>query len=438
METDAKTSSGQPAAARDARASGGGAADGASSRALVRHDVVVVGGGLVGASLAIALERVGVDVAMVEAAPAGALPAVFDQRNLSFAEATVNALSALGVMQRLRLPPAPIRRIHASRNGDFGRVVLEASDYGRDRFGQVVVASDFGQALESRLAELRGFTRYRPARFLGFAADEMQDDARVLRIADADGERRIAARLVVAADGTRSGVRSALGIGVREHDYGQALFVARLRAARAPDGTAWERFGADGPTALLPRGDGHYGVVHGVASDEAEAVAALDDAAWLARLQRAFGWRAGAFLAIGPRSAHPALRLVADRCVAPRAALVGNAAQTLHPVGAQGFNLGLRDALTLAELIGDGAGGDPGADALLQAYALRRMPDRERTLAFSDGLARVTATEDPLLRPLRSLGLAAVQRLPTLQARVVGGAMGYRGDVPRLCRGVDA
>jgi 2-octaprenyl-6-methoxyphenol hydroxylase len=446
METDAKTPSGQPVAARDARALGGGAADGASRRALVRHDVVVVGGGLVGASLAIALERAGVDVAMVEAAPAGALPAVFDQRNLSFAEATVNALSALGVMQRLRLPPAPIRRIHASRNGDFGRVVLEAADYGRDRFGQVVVASDFGQALESRLAELRGFTRYRPARFLGFEgadvdgerSEDTQGDARVLRVADAGGERRIAARLVVAADGTRSGVRSALGIGVREHDYGQTLFVARLRTARAPDGTAWERFGADGPTALLPRGDGHYGVVHGVASDEAEAVAALDDAAWLARLQRAFGWRAGAFLAIGPRSAHPALRVVADRCVAPRAALVGNAAQTLHPVGAQGFNLGLRDALILAELIGDGAGGDPGADALLQAYALRRMRDRERTLAFSDGLARVTATEEPLLRPLRSLGLAAVQRLPTLQARVVGGAMGYRGDVPRLCRGVDA
>lgn len=446
METDAKTSSGQPAAARDARAGRGAAGDATSRHALVRHDVVIVGGGLVGASLAIALERVGVDVAMVEAAPAGALPAVFDQRNLSFAEATVNALSALGVMQRLRLPPAPIRRIHASRNGDFGRVVLEAVDYGRDRFGQVVVASDFGQALESRLAELRGFTRYRPARFLGFDGpdvdgarlDGTQGDARVLRVADADGERCIAARLVVAADGTRSGVRSALGIDVREHDYGQALFVARLRAARAPDGTAWERFGADGPTALLPRGDGHYGVVHGVASIEADAVAALDDAAWLARLQRAFGWRAGAFLSIGPRSAHPALRVVADRCVAARAVLVGNAAQTLHPVGAQGFNLGLRDALTLAELIGDGAGGDPGAEAPLQAYALRRAPDRARTLAFSDGLARITAGQDPLLRPLRSLGLAAVQRSPTLQARVVGGAMGYRGDVPRLCRGIGA
>lgn len=433
METGAKTSGGTAPAGGQARAPTGVAA----------HDVVIVGGGLVGASLAIALDRIGVGVAMVEASPAGALPAVFDERNLSFAEATVNALSVLGVMQRLRLPPAPIRRIHASREGDFGRVVMDAADYGRDRFGQVVVASDFGQALESRLVELRGFTRYRPARFLGFDEDGAAvsampaDGVRVLRIAGDAGERRLAARLVVAADGTRSAVRAALGIGAREHDYGQALFVARLRAARAPDGTAWERFGAHGPTALLPRGDGHFGVVHGVASAEADAVAALPDADWLARLQRAFGWRAGQFLSIGPRSAHQALRLVAERCIAPRAVLVGNAAQTLHPVGAQGFNLGLRDALTLAELIGEGAG-DPGADALLQAHARRRAPDRERTLAFSDGLARVTAGDDPLLRPLRSAGLAAMQRSSTLQAWLVGGAMGYRGDVPALCRGAEA
>lgn len=394
------------------------------------HDVVIVGGGLVGASLAIALDRAGIDVAMVEAAPAGALPAVFDQRNLSFAEATVNALSALGVLQKLKLPAAPIRRIHVSRNGDFGRVRLEATDYGRESFGQVVVARDFGEALEARLAELTHLVRYRPARFIGLQGDV--NGVRVLRIDAGDGEQLLSARLLVAADGTRSGVRASLGIGVAEHDYGQALFVARMRAARLPDGSAWERFGDDGPTALLPRGDGGYGVVHGVARARADAVAALDDGAWLARLQQVFGWRAGRFLEVGPRSVYPALQLRAERITAARAALVGNAAQTLHPVGAQGFNLGLRDALTLAELL-EGAD-DPGAGALLAEYALRRREDRTRTLAFSDGLARITADASPVLRPLRSAGLLAAQRLPALQAWLVGGAMGYRGDVPRLCR----
>ncbi|HVR81071.1 MAG TPA: 2-octaprenyl-6-methoxyphenyl hydroxylase [Luteimonas sp.] len=395
------------------------------------HDVVIVGGGLVGASLAIALDRIGVDVALVEATPAGALPAVFDQRNLSFADATINALTALGVLQKLRAPTGAIRRIHVSRSGDFGRVRLDAADYGRDAFGQIVVARDFGEALEARLAELTHLTRYRPARFVGL--DDAENDARDLRIVDAQGEHTLSARLLVAADGTRSGVREALGIGAEAHDYAQTLFVARVRAVRAPDGTAYERFGDDGPTALLPRGDRHYGVVHGVARDQADAVAALDDSAFLARIQQVFGWRVGRLLSVGMRSAYPALRMRAARIVAARAVLVGNAAQTLHPIGAQGFNLGLRDALTLAELIEAGVT-DPGSESLLAAYAQHRHDDRERTLAFSDGLAKLTANPAPLLRPLRSAGMLALELLPSAQALLVGGAMGYRGDVPKLCR----
>lgn len=396
------------------------------------HDVVIVGGGLVGASLAIALSRIGRDVALVEATPAGALPPVFDQRNLSFAEATVHALTALDVMRHLALPPAPIRAIHVSRAGDFGRVRLDARAHGRDAFGQVVVASDFGAALEARLAGLPGLARYRPARFTGFD-DDRDGGARVLRLALADGrEERLRARLVVAADGAHSAVRGALGIGAEVHDYGHDLFVARMRSRHAPDGDAWERFGEHGPTALLPRGDGHYGVVHGVAREDAEAVAECDDAAWIARIQRAFGWRVGEFIATGQRSRYPAMRLVASAITAPRAVLVGNAAQSLHPVGAQGFNLGLRDALTLAELLEDDV--DPGSEAVLAAHARRREEDRRRTLEFSHGLALATTQSSALARPLRSAGLLAAARLPSLQGWLVGGAMGYRGVVPRLCR----
>lgn len=394
------------------------------------HDVLVVGGGLVGASLAIALDAQGLDVGMVEATPAGALPAVFDQRNLSFAEATVNALTALGVMPLLRAPTGAIRRIHVSRRGDFGRMQLRADDHGRDEFGRVVVARDFGEALEARLSQLTRLTRYRPARFVGLGA--IDPSQRRIRIADDAGEHEIGARLLVAADGTRSAVRAALGIAAREQDYAQTLFVARLHAQRPPDGTAYERLTANGPTALLPRGDGHYGLVHGVAREEAEAVAALDDAGFLARVQHAFGWRAGRFLACGARSSYPIVGSVAEALVAPRAVLVGNAAQTLHPIGAQGFNLGLRDALTLAECIAEADG--IGDAAMLVRYAQRRAPDRERTLAFSDGLAKLTSNDAPLLRPLRSAGFVAGDAMGWLQGWLVGGAMGYRGDVPVLCR----
>lgn len=399
------------------------------------HDVLIVGGGLVGASLAIALDAQGLDVGMVEAAPAGALPPVFDQRNLSFAEATLNALQALGVLPLMRAPTGPIRRIHVSRRGDFGRMLLDAQAYGRGEFGRVVVARDFGEALEARLLQLQHLTRYRPARFVGLG--EGDDGLRHVRIADANGERTLRARLLVAADGARSALREVLGITTREHDYGQTLFVARLRTQRAPDGTAYERLTDHGPTALLPRGDGHYGLVHGVPREDAEAVAALDDAVFLARVQDAFGWRAGRFLSVGERSSYPMLGCVADALVAPRAVLVGNAAQSIHPLGAQGFNLGLRDALTLAECIA-GHAGDPGDDDVLRRHAARREEDRNRTIAFSDGLAKLTANNAPLLRPLRSAGLVAGDAFGWLQGWLVGGAMGYRGDVPALCRKVAA
>lgn len=395
------------------------------------HDVVIVGGGLVGASLAIALQRIGVDCALVEATAAGAPPAVFDQRNLSFAAATVNALTALGVMARLRSATGPIRRIHVSRAGDFGRVTLDAADYDRPWFGQVVVARDFGLALEARLAELPALARYRPARFVRLGA--VVDGRRPVVIAGDSGEQTLNARLVVGCDGTTSNVRQAVGIGTDEQDYLQTLFVARARAERGPDGTAWERFTDSGPTALLPRGDRHYGLIHTVPRAEAAAVAALDDAAFLARAQAAIGWRAGRLLEVGPRSAYPLARVLARELVAERVVLMGNAAQTIHPIGAQGFNLGLRDALTLAELI-EHDRNDPGSAGQLAAYVARRGPDREQTLAFSDGLARFTGNERPAARGLRSLGLLAASASGSLKATLVGGAMGFRGEVPALCR----
>ncbi|MEO6155910.1 MAG: 2-octaprenyl-6-methoxyphenyl hydroxylase [Thermomonas sp.] len=395
------------------------------------HDVLIVGGGLVGASLAIALDGLGLDVGMLEASPAGALPAGFDERNLSFAEATVNALTALGVMPLLRNPSGRIQRIHVSRAGDFGRIQLDAGEHRREEFGRVVVARDFGDALETRLLQLRSLTRYRPARFI--AVEPMDDGHRVIRIAGENGENSVRARLLVAADGARSSVRAALGIDADDHDYGQTLFVTRLRSQRPPDGTAYERLTANGPTALLPRGDGFFGLVHGVSRNEADAVAALDEAGFLARVQSIFGWRAGRFLSCGQRSAYPIVGCVAQQLIAPRAVLVGNAAQSLHPVGAQGFNLGLRDALTLAECIAEHAD-DAGAEAVLSHYAQRRQQDRERTLAFSDGLARLSANDAPLLRPLRSAGLVMGDSQAWLQGWLVGGAMGFRGDVPEMCR----
>lgn len=392
-------------------------------------DILILGGGLVGCSLACALEGRGLRAGLLEASLPAATPPGFDERRLALAAASLNALGALGVLGELATPPSPLRRIHVSRVGDFGSVRLDARDSGREAFGGVVAARELGLALERRLAALADTRLLRPARVEGVA----QQPDRVLVHATVAGEARtLSTRLLVGADGTRSFAREALGIGSETVDYGQTLFVCALAAERAADGTAYERFSEQGPVALLPTGR-DYGAICTVDSADAGRVAAMDDEAYREYFQSRFGWRAGRVTRVGRRSAHPLARVLAARLDAPRALLVGNAAQTLHPIGAQGFNLGLRDALTLAELLE--GGGDPGGEALRAAYVAARREDRERTLAFSDGLARATANRSEPLRALRSLALVALGNLPGLAAPLASGAMGFRGRVPRLARG---
>ncbi|MGQ0800897.1 MAG: 2-octaprenyl-6-methoxyphenyl hydroxylase [Pseudomarimonas sp.] len=391
------------------------------------HEILIVGGGLVGGSVACALAAAGRDVALIEATdPQTATPPSFDERNLALAAASVSALSTLGVLQHLRTPPSPVRRIHVSRVGDFGALRLDASEYGREALGGVVIARELGAALEARLAQLPTLTRYRPQRFVNLHADN--DSIAVECVATSSASvstsLRLSARLLLACDGSDSSVRVALGIQSDDHDYRQSLIVSALQADRPHAGQAWERFTASGPLAMLPRADGSYGCVCGVASEHVESLMALPDHAWLAELQQRFGGRAGRFLRVGKRSVYPITSRISHALVAPRALLLGNAAQTLHPIGAQGFNLGLRDALDVAELIADAA--DPGAPQVLQHYPARRQSDRQQTIAFSDGLARLTTSESLPHHVLRSFGLLVLANAPGLRAPMLSAAMGYR------------
>ncbi len=391
-------------------------------------DILILGGGLVGCSLACALEGSGLRVGLVEASLPNSPAPGFDERKLALAAASLNALGALGVLAEMTSLPSPIRRIHVSRAGDFGAVRLSAAELGREAFGGVVSARELGQALERRLSRLQGTQLLRPCTVTGI---EVADDAVTVRLQGEEGQSTARARLLVAADGTRSSARNALGIPAEEFDYGQSLLVCSVGTDRPADGTAYERFTGDGPVALLPIAR-DYGSVCAVGSDEAASVMAMDDRQYMDYFQRRFGWRAGRIERIGRRSAYPITRVLAERLVAPRAVLVGNAAQTIHPIGAQGFNLGLRDALSLAELMDTV---DPGSPALLAAYVESRREDRQDTLAFSDGLVRSTTSPGASMRLLRSLGLLALGHVPGLSAPLVAGAMGFRGRVPRLARG---
>ncbi|MGH8040957.1 MAG: 2-octaprenyl-6-methoxyphenyl hydroxylase [Rudaea sp.] len=394
-------------------------------------DVLIVGGGLVGASLAIALNDAGLRVAMVEAAPlqVDAQPS-YDERNLALARASVNALTALGVWAHVAARATPIRKIHVSRQGEFGALRLHAAKHGVDAFGAVLPARELGNGLLACLDACRSLQRLAPAKV---AAIHAKTDVIEATLSTAQGVRTLRTRLLVGADGTASFVRTTLGIEAETTDYCQTAFVATVTPERAPD-CAYERFTATGPVALLPLKERRAGVVLTVPTADAAHVAALDDARFIELLHARFGWRLGHLTRPGRRVSYPLRGVLAQRLTAPRAVLVGNAAQTLHPIGAQGFNLGLRDALTLAELLIETARADddPGDPALLAEYSNRRREDREGTSATSNALARWSANEAPPLKLLRSLGLLALDRIPPLQSALVRRGMGFRGVVPRL------
>ena len=383
--------------------------------------VLIVGGGLVGASLAIALDMVGCRVTMVEAVAARTdQQPSYDERNLALARATVNGLEAIGVWPLVAARATAIRHIHVSRAGEFGSARLDAARHGVDALGWTLPARELGAALLQSLEQCQRLVRLAPASLVGL---EKHGEGWRAQIRQGQQLQKIDAALLVGADGTESFVRSQLGIGVDTHDYAQTVFVCTVTPERDPAHRAWERFSDEGPIALLPLGERRCGLVLTVSTEQAEHVAAMDDDAFVALAQERFGWRLGRLSRPGKRQSYPIRRVAAQALTATRAVLVGNAAQTVHPIGAQGFNLGLRDALTLAELVA--VADDPGAPALLARYVAQRTPDREGTMTMSHDLVRFACMPQPLLAPLRSLALIAYDRLPPLQRALARRGMGF-------------
>ena len=404
--------------------------DGFMTGTAMTLDVAIIGGGLVGASLAAGLAPSGRRVALIEAAEPPAAPPGWDERCIAINHASRQIFSALGVWEALAPEAAPILSTHISEQGRFGVARFSAADAGLDALGYNVPLRALGRTLWARMLALGATQLYCPARL---DALTVAGDAIELRLLDGTLLRT---RLVVAADGAGSRVRELLGIGSERRDYEQSAIVTAVRTRRPHRGCAYERFTPDGPIALLPKGTepNRCSLVWTTPAAQVEARMGWSDEEFTAHAEAAFGERLGAFVELGRRQAHPLARVMSDQLQAPRVLFAGNAAQSLHPVAAQGFNLGLRDVAALIETLVD-AGDDCGADAVLQHYAEQRQQDRQRVADFTDRIVRVFSNRVPGVRGLRHLGLLALDLAPPLKQAVMWQNLGLGTAAPRLARG---
>ncbi|WP_084418919.1 2-octaprenyl-6-methoxyphenyl hydroxylase [Photobacterium sp. J15] len=389
-----------------------------------QYDVVIAGGAMAGATLAIALNNLSggrLKIAVVEAvAPKLDQHPGYDARSIALSLGSANLLQQIGIWSKMDDIATPISHIHVSDQGHAGIVHIDACEQGVDALGYVVELADVGTLLHKQLNELEAVELLCPA-----VITDIQRSQEAVTLALEQGET-ISARLLVTADGALSSCCDMLGIGRSEYDFDQVAVIANVTTAEAHQGRAFERFTPYGPVALLPMSEGRSSLVWCIKPEDQQKVLNWSDEQFLTELQQAFGWRLGQLVKAGSRCAYPLFLRQAQRITSHRVAVVGNAAQTLHPIAGQGFNLGLRDVMSLAEEVvrGFDEAGDPGSAQILSRYRQRRMPDREATVGMTSGLVGVFANNSLPLVAGRNTGLLAMSLFDTIKAPLVRRAMG--------------
>lgn len=417
------------------------------------YDVVIMGAGMVGASLAIALldqaQALDLKIALIEpqASQSGepqseeslaSYQSSFDSRATALSYGSSLIFKQLNVWQVLQQQAQAIEHIHVSDKGHFGATRLHAKEQNVEALGYVVENHWLGEVLYAHLRQhphAANLKFYRPA-----SVTRVNRDAGVtqLDIATEQGDVQVSTNLLVMADGGRSQLRESLGISYREEPYHQHALICNLEFDRAHQSIAYERFTDTGPIAVLPlmklQKRHRSGLIWTLPDDQIEALAALDEPAFIERLQARFGYRAGRILSVGHRVSYPLKRQIAQEQVRAGIVIVGNAAHTLHPIAGQGFNLALRGVASLAEHLIKGriAGRDLGELALLEKYYQARLSDQQMALNFSDKSMHLFSTSNPLLAFGRDLGLQLLDVCPAAKTVFARSAMGLSSAMPDL------
>ena len=390
-------------------------------------DIIIVGGGAVGAALACALKNSKLKIAVIEAvSPKADIQPSYDDRGLSISLSSKNILDNLGLWQSISPDSNPIKHIHVSDQHHFGFVRMDAESMHVPALGHIVLARELGKALIQTIEAAENISFLCPASVTAVEISALSASITV----NIDGvDKVISSKLLVAADGAESRTRDMLGIKASVEDYQQVAIVSNVTPERPHADTAYERFTETGPLALLPHSQQRCVLVFTVAANETEKYMQMDEQCFLDVLLERFGRRLGKFSNLGQRKSYPLKMLQADEQVKHRAVVLGNAAHAVHPNGAQGFNLGLRDAAALAEMLTQAQDNDQdiGELSLLESYLESRVEDQQRVLNFTDRLAKNFYNRQPLKIIARNLTMLATDLIPTLKHRFTRSAMGFWG-----------
>ncbi len=391
-------------------------------------DLLIAGGGLAGNCLALALRDSDLNIGIIEAqskqqlatSPAG-------DRALALAAGTVNMLKSMGIWQDIADKATPIKDIHISDKGHFGKTRLSAHQQNVPALGYVISARDIETHVANRVAETSA-KDLSPARVAGIMAgpDSINVHLKSDQLPD-----NLSARLLVGADGGNSTVRNLLDIALSNTEYRQTALVTSVTCSRPHHNTAYERFTESGPLALLPIGSHQMSVVWTRTHDDAETMQLENDALFISQLQDCFGYMLGELTLSAPRRAFPLQLIRAQKMTDKRVVLIGNAIHQLHPVAGQGFNLGLRDVVALAEKILDQPQ-DIGQDDLLADYASLRRQDHDNTIRFTDNLVKIFSNNWMPMALARNTGLATLDHLPVAKSWLTRHAMGLAERQPRI------
>ncbi len=405
-------------------------------------DIIIAGGGMVGATAALALAQLEMNIALVEPIePTLDISPSYDQRAVALSAASVAIYKSLNLWDQIQPLASPITDIHISDQGNFGFTRINAKDCKVDALGQVIPLDQTGPILWQSIRSIKNITLFCPAKISAIkSSEELGDPIEIILIDNQKKQHLLSAKLLLAADGTYSSVAKMSSIETTRNSYRQHAVIANITTEKAHNNRAFERFTQQGPLALLPLKRKSMSLVWCQNEENIDNVMNYSDDEFIQQLQLAFGYRLGQITKVGQRCEYPLALHTCHQPFKQRVLLLGNAAHTLHPIAGQGFNLGLRDIAALVDAIVKAKTHshnlDYGQVSFLAEYLQQRQADWKLTIGATDSLVKLFSYDFFLLTLARDKGLCLLDKIPFLKQKVASMAMGFNGHSANLTRGI--